>query len=223
MSAQDPSASLRAGARLALSLSKGLALSLSKGLALSLSKGPEDDERNTRRHGDWYLPRAHRAYRRLRRRPVRTGVLILGPGADQNLEPAEDQPPAVERHRIDVRLNTRIGHHLFHALVACLFGRPHDPGEHNCFVVLLPDGHRERRKLSIRDVVAPAFDQFQGPVIPENRCGLFGMLSIGVTIRSWHRRHKSIDVGHGRWSPRSCSLDRRHCPAQAAAARYGLR
>ena len=44
----------------------------------------------------------------------------LGSGLDQNLEAAEDQALAVERHRVDVGLNTRIGHHLLHALVAGL-------------------------------------------------------------------------------------------------------
>ena len=38
-----------------------------------------------------------------------------------HLEAAEDQPLAVEGHWVDVGLNTRIGHHLFHALVADLF------------------------------------------------------------------------------------------------------
>ena len=125
-----------------------------------------------------------------------------GSGHDQNLEAAEDQALAVERHRVDVGLNTRIGHHLLHALVAGLSLRPHNPGEDNRLVFLLLDGRREGRELSVRNVVALAFDHFQGTMLLENRCGHFGMLPVGVAVRGWHRRHKSIDVGHGRWFPR---------------------
>jgi hypothetical protein len=39
---------------------------------------------------------------------------------DQNFEAAEDQPLAVEGHWVGVGLNTRIGHHPLHALVAGL-------------------------------------------------------------------------------------------------------
>src|SRR5690349_9943610 len=58
-------------------------------------------------------------------------------GVEQDLEAAVDQPLAVERHRVDVGLDARVGHHLLHALVARLSRRPYDPGEDDGLVVLL--------------------------------------------------------------------------------------
>ncbi|MEA3128389.1 MAG: hypothetical protein QOF46_184, partial [Paraburkholderia sp.] len=53
-------------------------------------------------------------------RNYKNGPPTLHSSLDQNLEAAEDQPLTVEGHWVDVGLNTRVGHHFFHALVAAL-------------------------------------------------------------------------------------------------------
>ena len=52
--------------------------------------------------------------------PARNAFQFFYSRLDQDLEAAIDQTFAVEWHRVDVGLNTRIGHHLFHAFVTDL-------------------------------------------------------------------------------------------------------
>src|SRR5690606_24012658 len=92
-------------------------------------------------------------------------------GFDDLLEAAVDQALAVERHRIDVRLQAWVRHHLLHAFVAQLARWPGNPREHDGLVGLAFHGHRKRRHLAIGHVLAPAFDDLERTVLLEDDRG----------------------------------------------------
>ena len=90
----------------------------------------------------------------------RTGAILAVAsvaGIDDHLEAAKDHPLAVERHRVGLRIEARVGHHFFLHPVARFLRRPDHPREDHCFVGLALDRHGKRRHLAVRHVVAPAF------------------------------------------------------------------
>src|SRR5262245_905688 len=137
----------------------------------------------------------------------------MGSSFDDHLEAAEDEPLAVEGHRIDVGLETRVGHDLLHPLVTRPAGWPQHPGEHDGLVLLALHGHGERGHLAVRDVVTPALHDAQRAVLFEYRSRLLRMDAILLTVGGGNGRHESLDVGHTApllfgWSGASRWLDR---------------
>src|SRR5262245_54799874 len=61
---------------------------------------------------------------------------VPGSRLHDHFKAAVDQAFAVEGHRVRVRLQTRVGHDLGHALIACLARRPDDPREDHGLVIL---------------------------------------------------------------------------------------
>src|SRR5204862_149545 len=56
--------------------------------------------------------------------------------------------------------------------------------------------HWKRRDLALGHIVAPAFDELQGPVLLEDRGSGQCMLLVALPIGGRNRRNKPIDVGH---------------------------
>ena len=111
------------------------------------------------------------------------------------------KPPKIRRlpsngNGIDIGLHTGISHELLHALIADLSRRPENPGEDDRLVFLLPDGHREGCDLAVGYVVAPALDHFQGSMLLENDCRVFGVLYVGLAVCGWYGCNESIHIGH---------------------------
>src|SRR5690554_5025857 len=83
-------------------------------------------------------------------------------------EAAIDHPLAVEGHGIAVLFQARVFHHLLHADVAHLAGGPLDPGEHHGFLRFQFHRHGEGGEFPVGYIVAPAFGDAQGAVLPES-------------------------------------------------------
>ena len=111
-------------------------------------------------------------------------------------EAAVDHPLAVERHRVRVRLQPRVGHHLGHAGVARLARWPFDPGEDHRLVGLALHGHREGRDLALGHVVAPALDAPERAVLLEDGKRRLRVLAKGLAVRGGDRGDKSVDIAH---------------------------
>src|SRR5690606_18488092 len=119
---------------------------------------------------------------------------------DDHLEAAVDHAFAVERHLHGAGLRFEFLHHLRHGLVAHGPRRPQDPRETDGLVVATLDGHREGGHLAVRHVVAPALDELQGAVLPEQARRLLGVLAVDLAVGGGYRDNKSVDVAHGSFS-----------------------
>src|SRR5687767_4024698 len=91
-------------------------------------------------------------------------------------EPAIDQPLAVERHRVLLRIDPVVAlHELVHSAHCGVAGRlvgPFDPGEDNGLVLVRLDGLAEVRELAVAYIVAPTFENARGAELLEHAVSL---------------------------------------------------
>src|SRR5690606_10809676 len=111
-------------------------------------------------------------------------------------EAAIDHPLAVEGHGVAVLFQARVFHHLLHADVAHLAGGPFDPGEHHGFLRFQFHRHGEGGEFSVRYIVAPAFGDAQGAMLPEYLRGQAGMVDIGILVAGGYCYYKAVYIVH---------------------------
>src|SRR3954451_821844 len=127
---------------------------------------------------------------------------------DQNLEPAEDHPFAVERQglRIHYACHPRVLHDLGVDAVAMRPRPVHDVGKDHGLATLELDAARERRPLSHFDIVGDAFAKSERAVIAPDLAELLRNAAVDLEILGRDRNDESIDIGHRTSPSRACNV-----------------
>src|SRR5438067_4709191 len=111
-------------------------------------------------------------------------------------ESPEDQALAVKRHRIGLRAQAPVVHHLRHRRVPRGLVRPFDPRENHHLVILRLHGTTKVSELAVLHIVSPALEDAGSAMLDENRVSPFGVFDELLPVLLGYCDHKPVDVTH---------------------------